>query len=367
MPIKGKQMTIKGSAFITNVSYPRDTDSFVDMIEKNEGCSDLESLFLESDGEMFSEDEGELIWTAPNWAMPNDMFIFYHSVSALPSTKSIYNRVSREYPEESDLIKIAKNQISWAEKYAGTIFAIAKVGYRTKIDNEASKDLHFDSKTFARPLDLIILDNPIHLTEFRRYVEIRKQATITPVAKSQFDGLWGLICRDNKVGIFENFNFVDNEFEKISKENWKEIIVKKNIRFLNENQVRKYYLDLILEEIKDDGSKLYEECVVSKSAIADYFISINNKWYPVEAKLHFSNEDHLFDQLNKYAGTKKFTPHNCKNAIETRNNTTKIIIGDAEGIHFVDAKTREYHETLKRTDVSIKTIRAFQLKIKNMA
>jgi hypothetical protein len=68
----------------------------------------------------------------------------------------------------------------------------------------------------------------------------------------------------------------------------------------------------LLQEIKDSRSPICAECNcyrnTDRTGIADYFIRLNKKWVPVEAKLNVLAEQDLRSQVAKYTNLDSFCP-----------------------------------------------------------
>jgi hypothetical protein len=84
------------------------------------------------------------------------------------------------------------------------------------------------------------------------------------------------------------------------------------VSYIHEIQIRAYLIDFLLKEIKDYRTPLLEECNCYKgdnsSGIVDYFMKIDSKWVPVEAKLNTLAERDLVSQIEKYIGIDYFIP-----------------------------------------------------------
>jgi hypothetical protein len=131
--------------------------------------------------------------------------------------------------------------------------------------------------------------------------------------KRNFSAIRDLLKRDNEIPDFlESAEISELAFQNISKENWRQIVASPQTRFLNEELVREYFIDYLLDEIKDPRTPILEECVTWRdgqiTGRADYFVMIGGRWIPIEAKLNVLTESDLLGQLGKYIRVDKFVP-----------------------------------------------------------
>lgn len=139
------------------------------------------------------------------------------------------------------------------------------------------------------------------------------QGTITTLDKKAFDGLKQLLAAQNKLPVYlHQAEFSAVSFRNMSKDNWLSVITGKNVRFIHETQIREYFIDYLLHEIKDTRTSLLEECRCfrsgQKTGIVDYFVKVHGRWIPVEAKLNIGSERNILAQIKQYIGVDSFTP-----------------------------------------------------------
>lgn len=292
---------------ITTVSFPEFMDEFLLMVEKNGDGTDLHTL-------MTLEADDEIGWSAARWMLEGDILFFYHAKKA----KGRINRLIREAEElklegmKRTRLKMLKQEAEYARGINGTIFACAYVVGPS--EHYRSEEFHFKSNVFA-PLGTVhIFEHPLTTAEFSSVVKIG-QATVTPLYGDQFAGIKTLLARTNRLPDFlANARHRDRHFRDVDKSNWLSISCQPDVRFIDEAQVRAYFIDYLLEAIKDPRTALYRECrcfrngVSEHTGYADYFVTINQKWIPVEAKLSVLSEKDISGQIRKYINISHFIP-----------------------------------------------------------
>ena len=133
--------------------------------------------------------------------------------------------------------------------------------------------------------------------------------------EQDFDGLKCQLSERNPLPEFLKRARIGGEsFRDVTQENWPSISCSPEARFVNEAQLRAYLLDFLLEELKDPRTPLLRECRSfrggAETGIADYFVRVDGRWIPVEAKLSVlaSSETRLLEQVNRYVAIDSFSP-----------------------------------------------------------
>ncbi len=330
-----KSKSIPVQSCITTVSFPSTLDEVYGMIKKHqEYLTDMEVLLCED------VDIRGHWWSAPRWLVQGDVLFFYHAKSAQQRVKSLLKKVKEQ--GDPNLWDLLKHSTEIAEKYGGTIFGFAIVKDPPEYLDNDPEFYHFKGRIFAPIDEIYIFKNPLSADKFGKFVKI-SQATITALDKKTFDGIQGLLSAENKLPAYlKRAVFSEVGFRNINKDNWLSIITGKNIRFIHETQVRAYFVDYLLSNVKDNRTPMLEECQCFRNeirtGIADYFIKIGGCWIPVEAKLNILTEQNLSAQIKKYIQIDTFTPTkgNSKNKVFKLSKSPLCLVVDNRGVYLTE-------------------------------
>lgn len=323
---------------ITSVGFP-DTLEGVELMSskysETEWISDTDVLM---DVHKYFEDA--VYWTAPRWMTFGDVLFFYHTKRGALCAKRLFNEAKRERDINPNFLNLMERSRDFSARYLGSIFACAAID-GTPENFPREEGAHFNSRSFAPIKRVHFFDNPLFLDNFADQIKIGQQ-TLTPIFRTQFNHLKKLLLRNNAVPKFlENAVFSDISFRDIDKTNWISISCKSDVRFISEAQYREYFLDYLLEEIKDPRTPVFKECACKRNeestGIADYFVRINGAWIPVEAKLNILSEGNLFGQLEKYVEIDGFSPTigNRTHSSFSVPRTRICIVADVSGVYLV--------------------------------
>jgi hypothetical protein len=357
--------TVPVQSCITSVSYPSSLETLEQMFTKH-GARDLDNGYralvpaeelgfepnteltgadgysdqylTDMDGLLNADNKEEFCWTAAKWMRPGDVLFFYHTAKARKLTRSCYKQALHAYGKNDPRIEAILRSIEIADRYAGTIFGCGLV--IAEVENSGNTEGHFKSQTFAPFTSFSLFPTPLPASAFKDFVKI-SQNTITPLSGPQFTGIKSLLSANSTLPAYLSQAIAtQHSFSQINRENWATIACSPEIRFRDEGQLREYFLDYFLAELKDPRSSLLLECECyrdSKSTgFADYMIQINNQWLPVEAKLSISASPKILDQVIKYQNIQKFTPTLGPNRSKdySTNPQTGCLIADQTGIYF---------------------------------
>jgi hypothetical protein len=226
------------------------------MVEKNQHFADW---IADIDLLLNFEPNRDITWSSPKWLTQCDIVFFYYTKGSKQRLIKLLQEVIKDYGKESSLAQFLEYELDSAEFYSGTIFACADVSASTKYSD--SELCHFNHKFFAPLGKVEVFDNPLTSNNFTEYVRI-SQGTITPVYGKQVEGIRKLLATQNQLPNFlQNASFGDLTFRNTDKENWFSISCTPKTRFIHEAQIRAYLVDYLLNEIKDNGSPLLEECL----------------------------------------------------------------------------------------------------------
>ena len=325
-------------AFITNISFPKTMDEFLYFLEDNFHFNVDDVL-----------NEKYLEWTAPRWCKINDIVFFMHSktaISAITKLRTEYLNTKNNYTNEQQLL--IENGLNHAidnyKKYGGKIYAIGKVVNRTIYDNfyRDEIELHWRGRIYAPISDIIILKEPIDISEFNDFIFISRQSAITGVFGKEFEKLKEIILNKNKTKkYFEDSISTVLPIKEINRTNWMSISGKYRREFFLESQFRSYYTDYLLEKLTD--KKVYKECPCKTKNKPDFFVDniiiVNNKPILVEIKLNINNEKDLLGQMEKYCNCDSIIIGDKSFPMGEFINKYAIII-DTDGIYIFDNKQK---------------------------
>ncbi len=316
-------------AFIANISFPKTLDEFLFFLEDNFHFN-VDDILKEK----------YLEWTAPRWSKINDVVFFMHSKTAISTITKLrteyLNNKNHYKPKQQALIeKGIEHAIDNYRKYGGKIYAIGRIVQPTIYDDFYRDEvkLHWRGRIYAPISDLIVLENPIDISEFNSFIFISRQSSITGVFGKEFEQLKKLILSKNKTKkYFSDSISTALPIKDINQNNWMNISMKFRREFFLESQFRSYYTDYLLAEITD--KKVYRECACKTKNKPDYFVDnvivIKNHPLLVEIKLNINNEKDLVGQMKKYCDCEDVVIRDCKIKNFIRS---KAIIIDTCGIY----------------------------------
>ncbi|MDO8140840.1 MAG: tetratricopeptide repeat protein [Candidatus Brocadiales bacterium] len=299
---------------ITNINFPQTIDELLVMVEKNIEVNlrlwttDIELL---TDASIYMEDENKN-WTSPKWLTQGDILFFYYSVTAKQRITKLLKQARQT--TNIELIKLLERSSDLANRYSGTIFGCAEVsGSPEYYEQKEETKQHYKSRIFAPLKGYYIFNTPVKSGVFTKFLKISRQGTITILGEKEFEGIKQLLSECNKLPEFlQNAKFGGLGFRDVNKDNWISIACNKNAKFIHEIQLRSYFLDYLLDELKDERTPVVSECRCYKSnkitGFSDYFVQIHGKWIPIEAKLNVLSERDIISQISKYTHINTFIP-----------------------------------------------------------
>ena len=284
-------------SYIANVSYMTSLEEMKFYVDKD---------YL-TDLEMFVCCPEELNFTAPKWAVRDDIVFFFHAKTAIQKVRHLRAQIKKSKEKYVDYLEKFDEILKFAELfyeiYGNKIFGVARVSELPQYEENA-ENIHWRSHIYAEMSDFKFLERPIPLEEFNSFLKLASQTSITPVLGDQFDKLKDIVLKDNDdIGFLKNSVATPVPLRNISEENWIDIAGKYRRRFFLEAQFRKFYIDYLLK-ILGDQKKFYFECSCYKDGKfvgrPDNYIYISGKYLPVEVKLNNRSFPNLNTQLDKY-------------------------------------------------------------------
>ena len=341
---------------ITSITFPdniRDYEEGLLNSEEDNGkkLNDIETI-VQFNCEM------DLAWTAPKWLASGDIMFFYLTKSFKTNTSKLLRKARR------DLVPFIKKADYYANLYSGSIFACAEIQAPSFYETKGIFP-HFDSKVFAPIKSVYLFKLPVFREDFKDFIKIG-QGSITPLFGNSFEKLVNIIGTKNPLPPILKNKKSEKGFYGINKNNWTYISCKNSKRFLNERQLRDFFIDYLVEYIKDDGSKVLEECDCFRDAsltgIVDYFIYFGGHWLPIEAKLNIMAERDLYSQIQKYINIDYFD--NKGRQFHLSKNEICLVI-DQSGLYitcnseFINCDGNNPY--LKRADINEITLKNFRI------
>jgi hypothetical protein len=353
-------------ASINTISFPTELEQLDRFFYVDEEADELTGWATDIDLllEFETSDNQDLTWTTPRWMTEGDILFFYHAKNAKPRIARLLREAETllrelesldgEYAPEQlredirfarEVVRLLKYSAAQAQRYSGHIFGCGEVTGPTEYE-ENEGDAHFSTKFFA-PLGRVhIFEHPLPAERFANFVKITQSTPNTPLYEEQFEGIKRQFSENNSLPAFLSQTRIgEAAFYNVDKENWPEISCSADARFIHETQLRAYFLDFLLAELKDPRSPLLKECRCYRdgisTGIADYFARVNGKWIPVEAKLNVltSTEEKLLKQARKYTRVDHFIPTLGERVGEeyAASRSPLCLVADQSGIYLVAA------------------------------
>lgn len=391
-------MTALVQASIAVIGFPGtlgELDHFLYVDEASgeviDSTTDLDDLLL---GAERSVDES-LTWTAPRWITQGDLLFFYHAKSARRKidrllkeideisevlglrTRSIErDRDKQDLRTMTEAVRLLEHAAELSDRYSGSILACAEVSAPSEYLH-LKGDLHYSSRSFA-PLGRVhLFEHPLSADDLKQFVKIGQGTANTPLYERQFEGIKRKLAACNTLPDFlENARIGGETFRDVNRDNWPGISCSASARYVNEEQLRAYLLDFLLEELKDARTPLLRECRCvrggKETGFADYFVKVNGGWIPVEAKLNSLSmpEKKLLEQVARYVGIDTFYPTIGSNRGEKyeASSSPLCLLADQSGIFLVsNGKFRgcSFGEPAwRREDLEHSTVAVIREKIK---
>ena len=226
------------------------------------------------------------------------------------------------------------------------------MGFGRLMNDPELSDYYYRTQTGASIGDIYILENPLPASEFTSFLRI-SQGGVTPVWGEWYEKIKQMIIdtNNNLPDYFLESVSMTEEQASINGSNWLQENLKINFNYKKEEAFRTFYVDYLLKEISDDG-QIYTECACYKIGLkspsyADYFISMDSKWLPVETKIDINIEKDIDSQVRKYCDLTEvvLNPVEGETAALEDLVQTKVLIIDERKIQLYD------HKADKRSDL----------------
>ena len=342
-------------SFVANMTAPFDLDELYYTTIECGSCL-LPDLILYMDYD-YTE------WTSPRWAKIGDVVFFMLAGSSrtrLTAIRTEFNKRQYEYDEyERNWLRFWINHgLALHKFYGGKIFALGRITGSPFVQKADPDDKqHWKSNIYAAINEIHILDNPISIDEFRDFITISRQSSITGVFGKEYDQLMDLIASKNKIPkSYRGLTASSEPLSKVTEETWFNVLKEHRSSFFLEQQFRTYAVDYFLKEF-GDRKTFYKEACCHKAGKASTFVDnlvfYKGKWLPVEVKLNISIEQDLETQLEQYIGVDYITVDNgAKRLDPDRLWSDRILVVDTENIYlYID---HMLHELIAWSDIKTK-------------
>jgi hypothetical protein len=329
-------------AFVCNIAFPKSLDEVLAVCKR--GLYNVEDVLYYD----------ALTWIVPHWAKIGDIAFFMHSKTSIQTIRKLCTELKHQTKyNEKDAVLLKE----WLDKgrelydqYGGKIFAYGQVvgnpeGMNEQLDDDLTI-IHWKSRIYAEIEDVMVLENPIDISEFNSFLLISRCGSITAVYGEEFEKLKALILRKNDLAAdyFVNSIAAPVPLAKIDDTNWLSVANEYRRSFLLEQQFRSFYVDRFLA-VLGDIKTAYRECRCKKVGIPDSFVDniilFNGKYLPVEIKLNINNEIDLPGQVKKYCNDDiRYTDTGAEKAIDNlKSYQNQVLIIDTENIYLYDDRT----------------------------
>ena len=285
-------------AHINSISFPTDIKGLEDYVYDH-GHYNIEDI-LACDGSG---------WTVPRSCKLGDIVLWFHAKTAIARITALITQV-RALPNGSEhdkplLLEWLEHARKLHKQYGGKVFAIGRivsVPERWIIsENEA---YHFRGRVFADVGDIVILDQPVDISEFNSFISVSRHSAITPLPAKEFNWLRDIILgkNNNLPAYFLNCEIGDFNLSKINRYNFLELTQEYRRRFLYEADFRSYYVDYLLRRIAHRRN--FRECACYASGKSTCFVDnvfkFGDRYFLLEVKLNVFLERNLNGQLKQY-------------------------------------------------------------------
>lgn len=340
-------------SYIANIAFPSPLDVLIGTWINERGIYDIEALL---------DNKEPIAWTAPRWAKVGDIAFFMHAKSArirISAARTELRKRKGQYSEEefNTISKWLDKGKDYYNKYGGKIFAVSRVIMNPEYD-ELEEDTHWGSRIYAEMDQRWILNNPVDIAEFRDFIQVSRQSSITPIYGKEYESLKELIISKNPDAprYFLKSVATPMPLSKIDRDNWLRVTYDYRRSFFLEQQFRVFYVNYFLRML-GDRKTFYKECRCRKNGIADCFvdniIQFNGKYLMIEVKLNLESEKDIIGQVRKYCNDDVvFFDSAVDNPIDTelvyRDN---VLIIDTENVYLYDDGDSTIKKILSLDDV----------------
>ena len=341
--MKNQDEIVEVQSFISCVSFPTTIEEMLDLAENNDLFS-VEKVLL---GDKYDY----LEWTVPRWAREGDVVLFYHAKTGNVRLSNLRKQLKEDDYYDEDQKRLITTWIEKANRifkeYGGRILAVGRLTtdpyYLSSSEFDNPGVVHYNMNMWAKIEDVFIFHNMIHINRVSSFVNITRQASVTPLFGEAYVQLKEAIWEESDIPVYyAESESVAMPLYKINSNNWLEINLKYGRKYRFESQFRSFYVDYFLRWISDENV-FYRECpCLTEAAVhpayVDNVILIDGKYLPVEVKLNVNNEKDLVGQVKKYCDLSKLYLNSNSNELAPINLVIKpfVLIFDVNAIYLYD-------------------------------
>lgn len=345
--------TLAVPAYISNISAPKTSEQLFNFMN-NRGGYDVEAPFRYE----------SVDWTAPKWATKGTIIFYMHAAHANQSLNAVRRQLrenkqdysQNEYDNAMAFIQYGQEL---HRKLGGRIFAVARVLDRPSYWADNPGDPHYwKSRMYARVGDFYILEKPLGIEEFRSFITVARQSSITPIVGNDFERLRELIISKNDIvpDYLRDAVAASETLSKIDRSNWLEKSSKYRSCFFLEIQFRKYFVDYFLSSL-GDRKTIMREARVQKNGMNDSFVDniilFRGKYLPVEVKININAEANIVHQLEKYCECDVIYRDSGVNKKIEQGNIYRdhVLVIDTTAVYLYDDRDKSLNEIYKLDSV----------------
>lgn len=348
-------------AFITTSNLPDTLERLLDWVDP-----DPWNAGTPVDQVLGFDPSDPLRWTAPARVGRGDFAFFHFAARASARVVNLSRVARRSGALDPGLADFLEHAAEHAELFAGRIFAFGVLAGPAVPDLMAAEDdRHWRSRLFAPIASVASLDVPLLLREHSDALP-QPTRTITELTAAQFAALKERLVEIGNELPAELSSALPgrDDFGGISATTWREMSCGADAMFGHEADVRGFFADWLLAEVKDPGTEIYSEarCVSpevstkrrrggaatragsragaargSGAARADYIIQVNGEWIPVETKLSLWAWPDILEQVEQYVSAPAFEVRDRAGAVvrlpASRHRAALVI--DRHGLYVV--------------------------------
>lgn len=351
------------NAHINNISFPKTIEELEWYINEH-GCYNVEDIINECE-------YGYTIWTVPRNSTIGDIVLYFHAKTAIQWIRKLETatqKLDETKHNKPILIDWLKNARKLYALYGGKIFAVGHITSCPELEEANESCLHWSGRIYAKVENLVLLNNPIDISEFNSFIMISRQSAITPLPSSEYQQLKKIIISKNTnlPEYFLSSKIGNYNFSKINAKNFLELTKEYRTRFLLEANFRSYYVDYFLQALA--GKNYYRECQCHTKenplARVDNIFEYQGKKILLEVKLNILIEKNIETQLDQYIQAEYIYLTNTKDSKIVEFERDFMFVIDMFFLYKYTPDTKELTPVINLND--IKTIENIQTKFNSI-
>lgn len=338
------------NAYINNISFPTDIEGLEYFVYKH-GCFNVENVLTEPNTN----------WTMPRSAKVGDIVLFFHAKTAVSRITALITQVNSLADNSGHnkplLLEWLERARSLFKVYGGKVFAVGRVTGSPEYwpSDGTDNPYHWKGRVYADIGDIVVLNNPIDISEFNSFIKVSRQSAITPLPSREFNGLRQIVCEKNEFlpEYFTKCEIGNFDLSHINAENFLTVTQAYRRRFLLEIDFRSYYVDYLLKGIA--RRKHWQECRCHTEGKPHYYVDnvffYEGRYYLLEVKLNVQLEKDLYGQLQQYiCADYLYLDKDATKRVDSFERKFMYVI-DTEALYRYDADSNALVELVRLDDV----------------